>query len=68
MKILGTWTGISETSLANRIQEMEDKISDTEDTIEEMDTSVKKMLIAKISRELQDNQKILDATKILIYK
>lgn len=47
---------------------MEDKISDTEDTIEEMDTSAKKILNAKISRELQDNQKILDATKILIYK
>jgi hypothetical protein len=42
---------------------MEDRISDNEDTIEEVDTSVKKTLIARNSRESQDIQKIWDTRK-----
>lgn len=34
MKSLEAQTGISEESLANRMQEMEEKVSDTEDIIE----------------------------------
>lgn len=37
----GIWTGTTETSFINRIQQMEERISGTEDTIEEMDSPVK---------------------------
>jgi uncharacterized coiled-coil protein SlyX len=43
MGILGKRTGTADISISNRIQEMEERISGVEDTIEEMNTS-KKML------------------------
>ena len=43
MGILGKRTGTIDISISNRIQEMEERISGVEDTIEEMNTS-KKML------------------------
>lgn len=42
---LGTWTGTTEASPINRIQEMEEGISGIEAMIEEMDTWSKKLLI-----------------------
>jgi len=41
---LGKRTGTIDANITNRIQEMEERISGVEDTIEETDTS-KKMLI-----------------------
>lgn len=41
MQKLGTWTGTSEASFINRIQEIEEKISGVEDMIEEIDSSIK---------------------------
>ena len=42
-------TGTTEASFPNGIEEMEEKISGVKDTIEEMDTSVKKILSLKLS-------------------
>lgn len=41
MKYLRIWTETTETSLTKRIQDMEERISVIEYTMEEMDTSVK---------------------------
>jgi methionine synthase II (cobalamin-independent) len=41
MENLGKTTETSNTSIGNKIQEMEDRISGIEDTVEEIDTSVK---------------------------
>ena len=41
MENLGKRTGTTDASITNRIQEMGERISDVEDTIEETDTSVK---------------------------
>ena len=38
---LGKQTGTTETSITNRIQEIEERISDTEDTIEEIKSLTK---------------------------
>lgn len=40
IKNVGTQTEISETNLPNRMQDMEERISDIEDTTEEMGISV----------------------------
>lgn len=47
MKNLGTWTGITEAIFTNRIQAMEERISGIEDTIEEVNTSVKENVEAE---------------------
>ena len=39
MKNLGTWTGTREESFIQRIQEMDERNSDVDDTIEDMNTS-----------------------------
>lgn len=41
MRNLGTQTGTSEASLIIRIQEMEERISGTEDKIEDIDSFIK---------------------------
>ena len=41
MENLGKRTGATDASITNRIQEMEEKISGSEDTLEEIDISVK---------------------------
>ena len=41
MENLGKRTGTTETSITNRIQEIEERISGDEDTIEEIDSLVK---------------------------
>lgn len=40
-KNLGTKTGTTEARFPNRISEIEEEISDTEDTIKQLDTSLK---------------------------
>lgn len=47
MENLGTLTGTTEASLTNRIQDMKERISGNEDTIEEMDTVVKENVKSK---------------------
>ena len=42
MENLDKWTGTTASSITNRVQEMEERISDVEDTSEEMDSSIKK--------------------------
>ena len=41
MKNLGKGSGITDVSITNRIQEIEEGISGVEDTIEEIDTTFK---------------------------
>jgi predicted nucleic acid-binding Zn-ribbon protein len=47
IEILGKKSGATDASISNRIQEMEERISDAEDSIENMDTIIKEN--AKIS-------------------
>jgi uncharacterized coiled-coil protein SlyX len=42
MENLGKRSGITDVSITNRIQEIEERISGLEDTVEEIDTTVKK--------------------------
>jgi len=51
MEIENLWkrSGIIDVSITNRIQEIEERLSGAEDTIENIDTTVKKMQYAKIS-------------------
>jgi hypothetical protein len=62
MKASETQTGTSETSLTNRVQEIEDRSSGIEDTIGEMDTSVKENVKSKYILE-QNIQEIWDSMK-----
>jgi uncharacterized coiled-coil protein SlyX len=52
MENLGKRIGTTDTSITNRIQEMEERISGIEDTIEEIDTLVKKKKNAKAEKFL----------------
>jgi hypothetical protein len=47
MENQGKWTGAKNTSVTNTIQEMEDRISFVEDTIEETDISAKENVKSK---------------------
>ena len=44
MENLDKWMETTDTCITNRIQEMKERISGVEDTIEQIDSSVKKML------------------------
>ena len=48
LEILGKRTGSTDASITNRIKTMEERISGIEDTIEEIDTSVKENSKAKM--------------------
>ena len=52
MKNIGTQTGTIETSFINRVQEMEEKISDIRNTIAETNTPDQKKLNLKHSGNL----------------
>jgi predicted nucleic acid-binding Zn-ribbon protein len=61
-EILEKKSEIIDTSISHRIQEMEERISGAEDSIENMDTTIKKMQNAKISNSKhpgnpEDNEK-----------
>lgn len=47
MENLGKRTGTKDTSIINRIQEMKERCSGTEDTIEEIGTAVKENVKSK---------------------
>jgi hypothetical protein len=47
MENVGKRTGATDASITNRIQEMEERISGVEDTIEETETSVKENIKSK---------------------
>jgi hypothetical protein len=58
MENIGERTKTTKTSIINIIQEMEERISGIEDTIEEIDTSVKenvkyKKILEKIIQEIR---------------
>jgi uncharacterized coiled-coil protein SlyX len=62
MEDLGKWSGITDVSIDNRIQEIEERISGVEDTIENIDTNVKenskhKKLLTQNIQEIQDTMK-----------
>ena len=62
MKNLGKRSGVTDASIPNKIQEIEERISGIEDTIEDIDTSVKEN--TKYEKLLTQNiQEILDTTK-----
>jgi uncharacterized coiled-coil protein SlyX len=59
---LGKRSGVIDVSTSNRIQEIEERISGTEDTIENMDTTVKenakgKKLLTQNIQEIQDTMR-----------
>jgi uncharacterized coiled-coil protein SlyX len=59
---LGKGSGVIDTSIANRIHEIEERISGAEDTIENMDTTVKetakdKKLLTPDIQEIQDTMR-----------
>ena len=61
-KNLGKKAGTTEASITNRLQEMEERISGVEDTMEEIDVSVKenvksKKFLTQTVQEIQDNIK-----------
>ena len=49
IEILGKKSGVIDASISNRIQEMEERISGAEDTIEHIDTTVIENAKSKIS-------------------
>ena len=53
---LGKTTGVIDVSISNRIQEIEERLSGAEDTIENIDTTVKENAKCK---KLQNIQEIL---------
>ena len=63
MENLGKWTENTDTCITNRIQNMEERVSDFEDTIEEIDALVKKMTNLKKGMLTQNIQEILDTMK-----
>jgi hypothetical protein len=59
---LGNRSGITDVTISNRIQEIEDRISGAEDRVEEIDTIVKenskhKKLLTQSIQEIQDTMK-----------
>lgn len=55
--------GTSEVSLTNRIEEVEEKILDTEDKVEEMGTSVKENVKSKTGTKHAGNLEHYEETK-----
>ena len=61
IEILGKKSGTIDASISNRIQEMEERISDAEDSIENIDTRIKenakcKKILTQNIHEFQDSQ------------
>jgi hypothetical protein len=59
---LGKSSGVIDASITNRIQEIEERISGTEDTIENIDTTIKenvkcKKTLTQIIQEIQDTMR-----------
>ena len=61
MENLGKRTETTDASITNRIQEMEEKMSDLEYTIEEIDTSVKENAKKLIEHQLDYTRKNIPA-------
>jgi chromosome segregation ATPase len=62
IEILGKKSGTTDVSISNRIQEIEERISGAEDSIENMDTTIKEN--AKYKKTLTQNiQEIQDTTR-----
>jgi uncharacterized coiled-coil protein SlyX len=59
---LGKRSGVIDTSISNRIQEIEERISGTDDTIENIETTVKENVKCK-NLLTQNIQKIQDTMK-----
>ena len=62
IEILGKKSGTIDVSISNRIQEMEERISGAEDSIENMDTTVKenakcKKILTQNIQEIQDTMR-----------
>jgi archaeosine-15-forming tRNA-guanine transglycosylase len=62
MKNLGKRSGITDVSITNRIQEIEERISGVEDMVDEIDTTIKenskhKKLLTQSIQEIQDIMK-----------
>jgi uncharacterized coiled-coil protein SlyX len=62
MENLGKRSGITDVSITNRIQEIEERISGGEDMVEDIDTTVKenskhKKLLTQSIQEIQDTMK-----------
>jgi uncharacterized coiled-coil protein SlyX len=63
IEILGKKSGTIDVSISNRIQEMEERISDAEDSIENISTTIKengkcKKILTQNIQEIQDTMRI----------
>jgi hypothetical protein len=78
IEILGKKSGAIHASITNRIQEMEERFSGTEDTIENMDTTTRenakhKKILTQNIQEIQDtvrrpNLRIIGIERMRIFK
>ena len=62
LETLGKKSGTIDTSISNRMQEMEERISDSEDTIENINTTIKenskcKNILTQNIQEIQDTMR-----------
>jgi prefoldin subunit 5 len=62
IEILGKKSGTIDASISNRVQEMEERISGAEDSIENMDTTIKenakcKKILTQNIQEIQDTMR-----------
>jgi hypothetical protein len=61
MENIGKRTGVTNTSITNKIQEIEERISGAEDTIEDIDTTVKENIKSKklLTQNIQEIQEAM---------
>jgi cell division protein FtsL len=62
IETLGKKPGTVDVSISNRIQEMDERISDAEDSIENMDTTIKENTKCKkiLTQNIQEIQETMD--------
>ena len=68
MENLGKRAGVTDASITNRIQEMEERISGIEDTIENIDTAVKENTKSKkhLTQNIQEIHKTMKRLNLRI--
>ena len=68
LKTLKKKSGIIDVSISNRIQEMEERLSGAEDSIENMDTTIKENAKCKniLTQSIQEIQDTMRRTKLRI--
>jgi uncharacterized coiled-coil protein SlyX len=73
IETIGKTSGSIDASISNRIQEMEKRISDAEDSIENMDTTIKenakcKKILSQTVQDIQDTMRRSNLQIIGVYE